>query len=668
MLPKLRWEWAAFIAILVLASALRLGAPGTIEFKRDEAALSQLALDMARGRDFPLLGISSSVGIPNAPFNIYIMALPYLFSSDPTLATQFIGLLNSFAVALTYVLARRYFGTTAAVVAALAYAASPWGVLYSRKIWAQDLLPFFTLLTLGTGLAGFVGGKRWGQWLHLPLLVITGQIHYSAFVIIPASLYLIVSGRKRWTRAFALSFIPSLLLVMPYAIGVARAVIPNANTILANAAPTTTETDAFTPTLQGLEYAALTIAGTDIHSLAGPQRFQEYLASVPNAYPLFYVLALAALTVFVWLLVRWWQKRRVVDGVLLIWTVFPILAFSFTWTTIYPHYMIPMMPAVYMLIGIGAQVLWHKREGLWRWAFVVAAALLGAVVVLQVWLIIALLRFLYVNATPNGFGTPLGYLLPIRAEILSRQPTQILVDVGGQAVGIDGNATVWNFLLADIPDVRFVDDVTAVYAAEEVMRLRLCGLEIVTQQAELGPCFYGYGSSETMQVTRLFHMRYWYTAVDPNYFNSLIPVYEGIYSLLIQRGLRQDDFEPINAEGFTFDNGARVYGYTWDRQCLRLFWEITAPTDQNYSFAIHFVDAEDNRVANADALSWMGRYWRAGDRVIRTFCLPEVPAGIVGVNIGMYTYDGANFYNANLLDVNNTPVGQMLEIRLTAAS
>src|SRR5258708_932514 len=191
--PRLA-EWIALAAILILAAILRLGAPGVVEFKTDEANLSERALDLVRGRDLPLLGIDSSVGVPNSPVSIYILAIPFAISSNPLVATQFIGLLNVIAVGLLYGLARRYYGPLTAIVAGLLFAISPWAVIYSRKIWAQDMLPVFILLTLGTGLLGFIEGKRWVQLLHLPLLAITGQIHYGTFVLLPISLYLIYVG------------------------------------------------------------------------------------------------------------------------------------------------------------------------------------------------------------------------------------------------------------------------------------------------------------------------------------------------------------------------------------------------------------------------------------------------------------------------------------------
>src|SRR5688500_1177388 len=92
--PIRRFEIIALLCILLLAAFLRLSSPGVVEFKRDEANLSYLALDFARGRSLPLLGISSSVGVPNSPLSVYIFSIPYLITSDPIVATQFVGLLN----------------------------------------------------------------------------------------------------------------------------------------------------------------------------------------------------------------------------------------------------------------------------------------------------------------------------------------------------------------------------------------------------------------------------------------------------------------------------------------------------------------------------------------------------------------------------------------------
>src|SRR5258707_11779408 len=84
-------EWLALLAIVIVAALLRLGWAGTNSFAYDESTLSLLALRMVRGGQFASLGMVSSAGVPNPPAAVWIMGLPYLFSTDRLLATQFIG-------------------------------------------------------------------------------------------------------------------------------------------------------------------------------------------------------------------------------------------------------------------------------------------------------------------------------------------------------------------------------------------------------------------------------------------------------------------------------------------------------------------------------------------------------------------------------------------------
>src|SRR5260221_10425369 len=84
-------EWLALLAIVIVAALLRLGWAGTNSFAYDESTLSLLALRMVRGGQFASLGMVSSAGVPNPPAAVWIMGLPYLFSTDPLVATQFIA-------------------------------------------------------------------------------------------------------------------------------------------------------------------------------------------------------------------------------------------------------------------------------------------------------------------------------------------------------------------------------------------------------------------------------------------------------------------------------------------------------------------------------------------------------------------------------------------------
>jgi 4-amino-4-deoxy-L-arabinose transferase-like glycosyltransferase len=652
--PSTLLEGVALIAILIVAAALRLGAPGVVEFKRDEANLSLMALDMARGRDFPLLGIDSSVGIRNAPVNVWIMALPYWFTSDPLLATQFVGLLNVGAVLLLYLLTRRYYGPLAAVIAGLLFAVSPWAVVYSRKIWAQDMLPIFIVATIATGLVGFAEGRRWAQWWHLPLLAITGQIHYVTFVLIPITVYLLIVGRRRLTRAFLMSLLLTVLVTLPYVIGIVRESQRNPETfrrIATQGVRANTDEAAAPLTVTGtaFEYAWFTVNGANLHSITGPTQFERYLASVPQADQLLAVFGVALVLAAAWLALRSLARRgrderTPSDVVLLLWLLVTPLAFSLTWVPVYPHYMIPILPAAFAILGAGASDGWR---GLQRMAPPAARLLVGGlgvagvatVVIIHVWLKVALLDFVALYHTSDGFGTPLGLLNRVRDAILADHPTSILVNLDGQFIGYNDETTVWNFLLYEVPERRFLDEATEVYPAEPTLYLsHRCrsGVEYYTLRQPAEGCL-------------ALELR------APGHYGA--KAFTGIPTAGKQR----------------FANGARLIGHDWqpDAGCLRVAWTTThGPVLPDYSMAVHFLNAQGEKILDADGLTLRGQYWRAGDIVTRAFCLKwghERIGEITGVRLGFYTAtqmpDGMQFDNVPMIDANGAIIGQMVEVQ-----
>ncbi|MHB8628563.1 MAG: glycosyltransferase family 39 protein [Aggregatilineales bacterium] len=642
-------ELIALLAILALAGVLRLGWPGIVEFKRDEANLSALALDLTHGRNFPLLGIDSSVGIRNSPMSVYIMALPYLFTTDPEFATSFVGALNVIGVLLLYLFVRRYYGVPAALLAALLFAANPWAVIFARKIWAQDLLPTFVIATVATGVIGLTEGKRWAQWLHFPLLAITGQIHYGAFVLIPITLWLIVVGIRRRTVRWALAggLINAALLTVPYAIGMAQAGLLNPARIqqVLNANPDRPQ--ALTLTGDAIHDAALMIAGigTESRSLAGPQVYQHFLASVPDAYPIFNWLAWAVLIAALWLImraVRYRDSRMPIDVAALLWLIITPLAYSVTWTTLYTHYFIPMLPGAFVVLGIAGGDLWRaleKQLTAQRIMTIVGGAAAIGMAGLQAWLFIALLLFVDARVTPGGFGTPLHYLLTIRQAVLDQHPQYVLANLDGQYIGYHDETTVWNTLLYAVPSVRFLDGNTEVYPTQPAL----------------------YLSHRCSGATSDFYLR---------------PPGEGCYAIGERTPGNFDaaSFAPIPPDpSVRFANGIRLLGYNWRPQpfhgtqaCLALAWTVDAnPAPNDYHFAIHFTDRTGREIVFADGLSWRGVYWHPGDIIAQRFCPPDQThvTAIVGVNLGMYTQNGATFHNVDLLGANGGAVGQTVSVK-----
>src|SRR5579859_1046294 len=541
-------EWIALIAILALAAILRLGWPGTVEFKRDEANLSALTLNMVHGQGIPLLGIDSSVGIRNPPISVYLMAPPYIVSSSPVLATLYVGLLNVIAVGLLYALARRYYGPRAAMITGLLYAVSPWAVVYSRKIWAQDLLPVFVLLTVGSGLLGFLEGKRKAQFVHLPLLAITGQIHYGAFVLIPVTLALIALGRRRIQREFAFSFVLTSLVVLPYALGVVQASLSpqDAGQKFVNASSTGGQpSNPITLTLDALRLAAQSIGGTQIAAQAGPtaqpQLEAQFGGTLPLLDALFDGLAVVVILAAIWLLVRIVRRdaRAPVDLIVLIWLAFTPLVFSITWTPVYPHYMIIMLPAAYLAVGavsgkstplVAAPLPAPSVRETGDNVNVVTVVGLFAVAIIvssQVWVQVAFLNFVATHDTPGGFATPLGDYIPVRDAILKEHPQAVLASLDGQYVGFNEETTVWNTLLLEVPSVRYVNDSLEVYPADKALLLS-----------------HGCNMPGAIQT---FHLR-------PG---------EGCYALSWRAAndLDYGAFQPTNSEGLTFASGAQITAY-----------------------------------------------------------------------------------------------------------
>lgn len=634
-----RWEWALLAGILILAAALRLGAPGITEFKRDEANLSQLGLNLARGRDLPLLGIDSSVGIPNPPINVYLFALPYVFDSTPLLATLFVGLLNVVAVGLTWCLARRYGGPLAAAVAGVLYAASPWAIIYSRKIWAQDLLPPFVVATVFTGLLGLGEGKRWARWLHWPLLVITIQIHYGAITLLPLSVLMLLLWRQRipW-RNVGIGLLLASLTILPVLAGAIRADLLSIDTLRHGLDANQDHTRRISST--ALDHAWLTVAGKDIHSLAGPDQFRAYLDTIPDVYPLFNLVPLGAALAATWLVgaaIRGRRLRASANLVLGAWLVVPVLAFTWEWTEVVPHYMIPLMPAAFIACGMGAGALLdhlHSR-GARLVALITLAGVLALVAGLQVFAYARLLRFLDTHYTPGGFGTPLHVLLDVREAILDENPSDVIVISQEELAPYEEEPAVWGVLLDGIEHVRFVNGTqTAVIPAQDPVALIAVPPDAADPPYESCAVI---ACEDTGEATRRFERR-------PG---------GGAYVVRPLEKSATPDWLPIEAPAH-FANGATLLGYVVDGERVMLAWELDGPVSADYHAFIHALDAGGKRLDQSDRLAWPGRYWRAGDRLVLWFDFP-LPETTKNLFVGMYTTDGVSYTNAEVVGVDAPP-------------
>lgn len=211
------WEWIGLLLILAAGAWLRLSHLELLEFQRDEAHALELALQWLRAGNLPLAGLVSSTGVTNPPLFVYLIAPLVAISHNPVEVSGGMALLNVAAVGLCWYACRRYSGAVCALVAAAMFAVSPWAVIFSRKIWAQDLIPLLATATLWAVSALCLGRRKRAIFWVACLPLALAQIHFAGLALVAtiAVILLVLRPTVDWRYAVAGVAVPALLL-LPY--------------------------------------------------------------------------------------------------------------------------------------------------------------------------------------------------------------------------------------------------------------------------------------------------------------------------------------------------------------------------------------------------------------------------------------------------------------------
>ena len=640
-LTRQRLETGLLIAVLVLAAALRMGWPGVTEFKADEARLTLLAAEMAEGSHFTSRGISSSVGFPNFPMSVWLYALPLFLWTHVYAATLFTGLLNTVAVFACYWFVRRYWGAEAALAAALMFAVSPWAIHHSRKIWAQNLLPFFVL---GWGISAaltFVEKRRAFILLHLLCLAIAIQVHFAAVALAPATLIWLFLFRRRvhW-RLVPVGLGLAALTALPFVFYVARQ-DASVNIMLQRAAAAGGGWN-----LNAWLYAWMLSSGGNIHALVGAEAFRIYRATVPD-------LTLAHLA---WTLViggglvflggRLWSKRRApaqqqraeVELLVLTWFLAPILFFSWPRLPVELHYLLPIYPTPYVAAGVLLAALARQ----WRTP---AWVVLGLTAVAQVWIWANLLMFIRVQATPGGFGVPLAMQLEAtglaRHMVAETGAAEVLIAGAGESPETEAFAAVYGTLLRDVPH-RFVDvSHSAVFPSAAAVAFLDPGAggrlyEAAATRRETVALRQGEGALAVLALPASASPLPEHTFATPQILTNWVS-FIGY------------DMPRVDEEGVA----------TW-----HVYWNVGEPAPVDYHIFNHLIDASGQRVAQVDTAVFAASQWRQGDVVVSQFEIPwpDDAAEPLTARTGMYTYPALE--PVLVFDVAGNPYSDAIEIPL----
>lgn len=213
MIKKNGW----ILLIITVAAALRLHNLWYMEFKADEAAISFLALEFVSGSAVPLVSDISSIGTWNPPISVYLLSIPFYLSCNPVHAAAFVAILNIIAVYLCYIFIKEFFDERSALIAAAFFAINPWAVIYSRKIWSQNLLVLPVVLFYLSLFKAVYSGQRWFFALSFFFLAIAAQLHLTAASHGMVLIMVLLWQREKITRGPLLSGIGLFLLTCsPY--------------------------------------------------------------------------------------------------------------------------------------------------------------------------------------------------------------------------------------------------------------------------------------------------------------------------------------------------------------------------------------------------------------------------------------------------------------------
>jgi hypothetical protein len=170
------------IYFFILAGIIiRLCWVNDMEWKWDERLMYMEAVHIANTNDFPPTGMKSGGGIENPGLSMWVFGLIAKISTDPVNMVCMVIFSNILAILGFLILVLRKFkGKDRDIwLWGLALAAlSPIAILFSRKMWAQDVLPILSFLII---LGHQYRTKSWGALLWGLIGALAGQIHMSGF-------------------------------------------------------------------------------------------------------------------------------------------------------------------------------------------------------------------------------------------------------------------------------------------------------------------------------------------------------------------------------------------------------------------------------------------------------------------------------------------------------
>lgn len=344
------------IFLIVFFSAIfRLFFMDLIEFKYDEG-LSVFQTFLFYQQPFiPQTGLIASTGMYNFPLFNYLLIIIGLFSQDPRYLSFIIALINVISIVVFYLLTKKIFGGAIAFISSLTLSISPWAIIFSRKIWAQDLILIFAV-PIFYYLQKIMKNESINIIKLGFLLFLLIQLHASGIFLTAALIILIFALRIKINfKGLLIGFFLASIFALPY-IFFELSSTPfcrdcQAFMIYQNI-PRRFESENFIRSLQILN-------GSYFQYLLG-QDYNEFLNSNRLLTPINYIFTAEFSVIIISLFYFGFRKRDYLYLPIIVLLV--SFLFFITKTTSFIHYFVILLPVVCLIYGIIFYELYHLRE------------------------------------------------------------------------------------------------------------------------------------------------------------------------------------------------------------------------------------------------------------------------------------------------------------------
>jgi len=639
----------AAVVVLALAAYLRLTSLDLIQFTRHEVARLQLSTQWLEHPGIAVPGAEGAVA--TLPLAVYLLAVPLAVSSDPLLATGFVAVLNVLAVAVGYLLARRYFGESVALISALLYAVAPWAVIFARGLDPAGFLPLFAPLFFYCLFATFIERRSWflvpaAVWLGVLL-----QIHpTSGSLLLVFLLTLLIYWRRIKPLPFALSAAALGLTLWPMLSYGAAHGWSNLQMLVPGGGPGA-ELD-----LASVQYGLQIASGAGFQRLAG-QGLWRFQAGRPSLGWLDLMeqalIGLGMIYLFLSIIadrVRTWGRptpsRAVGYSLVLLWFLVPVLANMRHQPDLAPIHLSLLYPSQFLIVAIflvslatGVAKLLDRRARTQEPGLLALGGgyilPLMAVVAVALWQFQstgAFHTFLERNTTEGGYGTPIRYPLEVtnRVREVSRalDNRQVMVLTKKLDLGQSDLLAALDYLFGGEIKPKYVDArqdafVFPASGERDSLYLVLPGnglarsvLELYAQELEEQAVVLPGGEA----VIRFYRLPPAQVALPKAAPGMPVTMVDGLSLLRIETASQT---EP---------------GHTLP---VTLTWRIdtVTPESRGYSLFNHLVDDLGEKWAQDDGTGYSPYQWEAGETVVSWYRLqvpPQTPPGRYWLLSGLY--------------------------------